>query len=138
MDWKQPLSGAYKAINLAGILLPLLGLVLAAVLLWNRMVGVTELAILAVGYLATGLGITVGFHRLFTHRSFETSRAVRYAFASSTTRAPVMRMRSLGVIAKTVFGVPAAAQTSSYCWRAASQYVGTVVACPMGGTPPIE
>ena len=35
----------------------------------------------AVGYLLTGVGITVGFHRLFTHRSFQTSRPVRYAFA---------------------------------------------------------
>jgi len=80
-DWKQPLGGVYKAINLAGITLPLLGLVLAVSLLWNRMVGFTEIAILAVGYLATGLGVTVGFHRLFTHRSFQTSRAVRYTFA---------------------------------------------------------
>ncbi len=81
VDWKQPLSGAYKAINLAGIALPLLGLALAVALLWDRMVGVTEIAILAVGYLTTGLGITVGFHRLFTHRSFKTSLAVRYSLA---------------------------------------------------------
>jgi stearoyl-CoA desaturase (Delta-9 desaturase) len=80
-DWEQPLSHAYKAINLAGIALPLLALAIAIALLWNRMVGLTEIAILAVGYLATGLGVTVGFHRLFTHRSFQTSRAVRYTFA---------------------------------------------------------
>src|SRR5579872_4632411 len=80
-DCKQPLSTAYKAINLAGISLPLLGLVLAIALLWDRMVGATEVSILAVGYVLTGVGVTVGFHRLFTHRSFQTSRAVRYAFA---------------------------------------------------------
>ena len=45
------------------------------------MVGLTELGILLVGYLITGVGITVGFHRLFTHRSFQTSRALRYTFA---------------------------------------------------------
>jgi len=81
VEWKQPLSGAHMAINLAGIALPLLALILAVALLWNRMVGATEIAILAVGYLATGFGITVGFHRLFTHRSFQTSHAVRYTFA---------------------------------------------------------
>jgi stearoyl-CoA desaturase (delta-9 desaturase) len=54
---------------------------LAVVLLWDRMVGPTELAILAVGYVLTGIGITVGFHRLFTHRSFQTYRPVRWAFA---------------------------------------------------------
>jgi stearoyl-CoA desaturase (delta-9 desaturase) len=69
------------AINLAGIVLPLCGLATAVSLLWDRMVGFTELAILAVGYLATGLGVTVGFHRLLTHRSFQTFPALRYTFA---------------------------------------------------------
>src|SRR5262249_5380352 len=32
-------------------------------------------------YLLTGLGITVGYHRLFTHRSFETSRVVQFILA---------------------------------------------------------
>jgi stearoyl-CoA desaturase (Delta-9 desaturase) len=36
---------------------------------------------LAVGYAATCLGITVGFHRLLTHRSFQTYPVVRYALA---------------------------------------------------------
>ena len=63
------------------IVLPLAGLAVAVALLWNRMVGPTELLILAVGYVLTGIGITVGYHRLFTHRSFETYRPVRYAMA---------------------------------------------------------
>ena len=67
--------------NLIGIVLPPVGLVVAIVLLWNRMVGPVELAILAAGYLLAGVGITVGYHRLFTHRSFRTHGAVRYAFA---------------------------------------------------------
>jgi len=75
------LSTARRLANLAGTLLPLVGLVVAIVLLWNRMVGVRELTILAVGYLLAGFGITVGYHRLFTHRSFQTYGAVRYAFA---------------------------------------------------------
>jgi stearoyl-CoA desaturase (Delta-9 desaturase) len=79
--WLPPLSRAYKAINLVGIVLPLAGLVIAMLLLWNRMVGLTEIGILLVGYLITGVGITVGFHRLFTHRSFQTSRPLRYTFA---------------------------------------------------------
>jgi stearoyl-CoA desaturase (delta-9 desaturase) len=68
-------------INLVGIGLPVAGLAAAVVLLWNHGVGVTALAILAVGYVLTGLGITVGYHRLFTHRAFATSPAVRYLFA---------------------------------------------------------
>jgi stearoyl-CoA desaturase (delta-9 desaturase) len=37
--------------------------------------------VLAVCYLITGVGITVGFHRLFTHRSFKTRRPLRALFA---------------------------------------------------------
>lgn len=69
------------AANLAGTTLPVVGLVVAVVLLWDRMVGVRELSILCAGYVLAGLGITVGYHRLFTHRSFQTYPAVRYAFA---------------------------------------------------------
>ena len=68
------MTRTHKLINLAGIALPFVGLVIAVIVLWERMVGPTELAILAVGYLLTGAGITVGYHRLFTHRSFETTR----------------------------------------------------------------
>ena len=75
------MSPTHKLINMAGIVLPFAGLFAAIFLLWDRMVGPTELAILAVGYVFTGVGITVGYHRLFTHRSFETYRPVRYAFA---------------------------------------------------------
>jgi stearoyl-CoA desaturase (delta-9 desaturase) len=75
------MSRTHKLINLLGVSLPVAGLAAAIVLLWGRGVGVTAIAILAVGYLLTGIGITVGYHRLFTHRSFETYPAVRYALA---------------------------------------------------------
>ncbi len=75
------MTRTHKLVNLTGIVLPFVGLAVAIGYLWNSMVGPTELAILAVGYVLTGVGITVGYHRLFTHRSFETYRPVRYAFA---------------------------------------------------------
>src|SRR3989442_3195429 len=75
------MSRTHKLITLVGIGVPFIGLALAVGMLWDRMVGPSELAILFVGYLLTGVGITVGYHRLFTHRSFETYRSVRYAFA---------------------------------------------------------
>jgi stearoyl-CoA desaturase (delta-9 desaturase) len=80
-DQLPPLGRTHMAINLTGIIFPLVGLATAITLLWDRMVGFTELGILAVGYLMTGVGVTVGFHRLFTHRSFQTFRVVRYTFA---------------------------------------------------------
>jgi len=75
------MTRTHKLVNLAGVTLPLAGLVFAIVLLWERMVGPKELAILLVGYALTGIGITVGYHRLFTHRSFQTFAPVRYTFA---------------------------------------------------------
>jgi stearoyl-CoA desaturase (Delta-9 desaturase) len=75
------MTRTHKLVNLAGVTLPLAGFVLAIVLLWERMVGPKELTILFVGYALTGIGITVGYHRLFTHRSFQTFAPVRYAFA---------------------------------------------------------
>jgi stearoyl-CoA desaturase (delta-9 desaturase) len=87
-------SRAHKIGNLLGIGLPPLGLLFAIVLLWERWVGASELGLLTVGYLLTGVGITVGFHRLFTHRAFQTYRWVRYTFAilgSMAVEGPVLR-----------------------------------------------
>ena len=62
--------------------IPFLLLSVAAWQVWNEALHWRDLAILGVVYLVTGLGITVGFHRLLTHRSFKTSRALRGIFAA--------------------------------------------------------
>ena len=59
--------------NIAAVVIPFLGVIVAAVLLWNHFLGPRDLAIFAVMYLLSGVGITVGFHRLLTHRAFETA-----------------------------------------------------------------
>jgi stearoyl-CoA desaturase (delta-9 desaturase) len=74
-------SRAQKVGNLLGVTLPLVGLLIAIALLWNTWVGWTDLSLLAVGYVRTGAGVTVGYHRLFTHRAFQTTRWVRWTFA---------------------------------------------------------
>jgi len=51
---------------------PLLATVYAITTLWQRYINATDLTLLLVFYVLTGLGITVGHHRLLTHRSFET------------------------------------------------------------------
>ena len=61
--------------------------------MWNEALHWRDLAILGVLYLVTGLGITVGFHRLLTHRSFKTSRALRgilAALGSAAIEGPVI------------------------------------------------
>jgi stearoyl-CoA desaturase (Delta-9 desaturase) len=71
------MSRMHKIANLIGVPLPLVGLIAAIVLLWDRAVGPLELALLTVLYMLTALGVTLGYHRMFTHRAFESSRTFR-------------------------------------------------------------
>ena len=74
-------SLAVRAVTLLAVVLPLLGLVAAVVLLWGHGFSWVHLGLLLGMYLLTVLGITVGFHRLFTHRAFEAKRSVQAVFA---------------------------------------------------------
>jgi len=56
---------------------PPLLLVLACWQMWNHELRWRDIAIFLVIYIPTGLGVTVGFHRLLTHRSFKTSTGMR-------------------------------------------------------------
>jgi stearoyl-CoA desaturase (Delta-9 desaturase) len=67
----------HKIVNLIGVPLPFVGLIAAIVLLWNRAIGPLEVALLASLYVLTALGVTLGYHRMFTHRAFESSRTFR-------------------------------------------------------------
>jgi stearoyl-CoA desaturase (delta-9 desaturase) len=52
-----------------------------------------DLLVLAICYMVIGTGVTVGFHRLLTHRSFKCSRLLRAAFAalgSAAAEGPVI------------------------------------------------
>jgi stearoyl-CoA desaturase (delta-9 desaturase) len=82
-----------KRVNLGAVILPFAAFIAAIVLLWNSAVSVTDLGILAVMYVVTGLGVTVGFHRLLTHRSFAVPKPLEYTFAilgSMAVQGPVM------------------------------------------------
>ena len=70
-----------KLVNLAGVVLPFAGLLVAVVLLWNRAVDWIDVGLFAGTYLLTGLGVTIGYHRMLTHRAFQTHKPVEYAFA---------------------------------------------------------
>src|SRR5215211_3999271 len=75
------MSRATKLANLGAVVVPFLATLAAIALFWNSVVSVTDLAILAVMYLVTAGGVTVGYHRLLTHRSFRTHKATEYLFA---------------------------------------------------------
>jgi stearoyl-CoA desaturase (delta-9 desaturase) len=68
----------HKLIMSLAVVLPFLGCFVAAALLWQwGFMGWLYLAMLIGGWLITGTGITVGFHRLLTHRSFDTYHWVK-------------------------------------------------------------
>ena len=75
------MSRAERIANVAGVIVPFAGVLAAILLLWSSWVDLTDLAILAVMYLATALGVTIGFHRLLTHRSFKTHPRLERTFA---------------------------------------------------------
>jgi stearoyl-CoA desaturase (Delta-9 desaturase) len=75
------MSLQHKIINLFGVALPFAALIAAIVLLWNRAIGPLELGLMIGFYVITCLGVTLGYHRMFTHRAFESSRAFRAVIA---------------------------------------------------------
>jgi stearoyl-CoA desaturase (delta-9 desaturase) len=85
-----PRQGAYsqgqvtrleRNANIAAVVLPFLGVIAAAILLWHRLLGPRDIAIFAFMYLITALGVTVGYHRLLTHRAFKTRPWLSYTLA---------------------------------------------------------
>ena len=58
--------------------LPFIALGIVGWQLWNDLLHWSDVFVFVIMYLLTGLGVTVGFHRYLTHRSFKTSRPVRH------------------------------------------------------------
>jgi stearoyl-CoA desaturase (Delta-9 desaturase) len=58
------------------VIVPFLGLIAASILFWDTRFSWLNLGMLLGGYAVTALGITIGYHRLFTHKSFRTNRVV--------------------------------------------------------------
>ena len=63
---------------LFGVIVPFLGLVTAIVLLWGRAVGWVDLALVLGLYSFTISGVTIGFHRMFTHRALRGGPVLRF------------------------------------------------------------
>jgi len=74
-------SLAVRLVTLITIIVPLLGVVAAPFFVWGWGFGWTDLGLLLGMYVLTSLGITVGFHRLFVHRSFEAYMWVKFFWA---------------------------------------------------------
>lgn len=82
-----------RAIILAVVLLPFAGLVACIVLLWGVAFSWVYLFLMLGMYLATIVGVGVGYHRLFTHCGFKTSKpvaAILAALGSMAVQGPVI------------------------------------------------
>lgn len=80
-DIHVPASLGTRIATLIAVVLPFLGLIAAAFTFWGWGFSWVELGLFGGMYMATAVGITVGFHRLFTHRSFETNPVIKFILA---------------------------------------------------------
>ena len=74
-------GGVRSAVTAAIVLVPFAGLAVAVWLAWGHGLGLSDALLALAFYVLTGLGISVGFHRLLTHRSFTAARPLRIALA---------------------------------------------------------
>jgi stearoyl-CoA desaturase (Delta-9 desaturase) len=70
-----------RSANIGAVVLPFVAFCVAVALLWGDGVGLADLVVMAGMYLVTALGITIGYHRLFTHNAFSARKPLRYALA---------------------------------------------------------
>jgi stearoyl-CoA desaturase (Delta-9 desaturase) len=78
IPWRARLGrAAYRVLVVITVIAPILVTFFAMWRLWGEMIGWTELALFLGLYVATGFGITIGFHRYLSHASFECGQGVK-------------------------------------------------------------
>ena len=80
---------------IAGVVtaIPILSLFVVGWQLWASLLGWNDIFVFVLLYVLTGFGVTVGFHRLLTHRAFKTTRPIRATLAilgSAAIEGPVI------------------------------------------------
>jgi stearoyl-CoA desaturase (delta-9 desaturase) len=83
-----------KIVMLVVVVLPFLATLFAIALLWQRAVNWTDIALLIAFNVIAGLGVTIGYHRMLTHRSFQPNSVVKFiflAFGSMAVEGPALQ-----------------------------------------------
>jgi len=70
-----------QSLVIAFMIIPVVALVAAVTLTWGWGITLVDVVIATIAYFGTGLGVTVGFHRHFTHKSFKATRPLKVALA---------------------------------------------------------
>jgi stearoyl-CoA desaturase (Delta-9 desaturase) len=76
------------------VIVPFLAFLAAVPVAWGWGLGWTDVILFVVFYYVSGLGVTIGYHRHFTHGSFKANRPLRIAMAiagSMAIEGPVIR-----------------------------------------------
>jgi stearoyl-CoA desaturase (delta-9 desaturase) len=81
METKAPMTRLKRYSTIAALVIPFVALVVAIYLLWNQAVDWFDLMLFAVFYAISVGGVTVGYHRMLTHRAFLSPKPVEYLFA---------------------------------------------------------
>lgn len=92
MNRSQP-STLNKTILFLVVWIPILATAWGIVLLWNHMVNMSSLLAMLVMFILGGFGVTVGYHRMLTHKSFHAHDWVRAFFlitGSMTLQGPAL------------------------------------------------
>jgi stearoyl-CoA desaturase (Delta-9 desaturase) len=76
-----PQSGAERMMTALFIVVPLLALAYGVVRWWGHGIGTRDVILAAAFYVVVGHGVTIGFHRLLTHRSFAATRPLKIALS---------------------------------------------------------
>jgi stearoyl-CoA desaturase (delta-9 desaturase) len=74
----SPVEIRLRIVNMIAVIVPLAGLAVAILVSWGRAFDWVQFGIFAGMVYFTSIGITVGYHRLFTHRSFKTNAVMRF------------------------------------------------------------
>jgi stearoyl-CoA desaturase (Delta-9 desaturase) len=95
IDDVQPVANETRDRIITGTVtvLPFVGLGIVCWQVWNEALRWSDVIVFLICYVATALGVTVGFHRLFTHRAFKARPAVRGTLAilgSAAIEGPVI------------------------------------------------
>jgi stearoyl-CoA desaturase (delta-9 desaturase) len=79
----MPAAGSLvdRIANVTVTVAPLVLIVVAALESWGGLLVWQDIVIFFATLIPFGFGITVGFHRLFTHRAFKTTRPMRFLWA---------------------------------------------------------
>lgn len=83
----------YKGVLVVVVALPFLATIFAMWSLWNRGVFASDIVMLLILYTCITFGVTVGFHRMLTHRSFSAHPVIKFlllVFGSMSLQGPAI------------------------------------------------